>query len=99
VHAYGGAFGLEEAEIQKMQETLQALKYDDYDRLIQLCDNICGASGIMRMEDRIADIISRYPDYPEEKRRVTFGLIDYFETKTGQDIYMLSCGGNTVDHY
>ena len=99
VHAYGGAFDLEESEIKEMQNKLQALEYDDYDRLIQLCDNISGASGIMRMEDRIADIVSRYPDYPEEKRRVTFGLIDYFEHKTGQDIYELACGGNTVDHY
>jgi hypothetical protein len=26
-------------------------------------------------------------------------LIDYFNEKTGSDIYELSCGGNTLDHY
>ena len=99
VDAYGGAFDLEDHEIQEMRDALNEMEYDDYDRLIQLCDNISGASGIMRMEDRIADILSRYAHFPEEKRKAIFGLVDYFEQKTGQDIYMLACGGHTTDHY
>ena len=99
VDAYGGAFDLKDNEIQEMRDALKTMEYDDYDRLIQLCDNISGASGIMRMEDRIADIISRYSHFPEEKRQATFGLVDYFEQKTGKDIYQLACGGHTVDHY
>lgn len=99
IRAYGGSFDLEDGQIKEMEAALLSTEYDDYDRLIQLCDNISGASGIMRMEDRIADIESRYPSYPEEKKRITFQLIDYFNAKTGSDIYILSCGGNTVDHY
>ena len=99
VDAYGGAFDLKDNEVQEMRDALKTMEYDDYDRLIQLCDNISGASGIMRMEDRIADIISRYSHFPEEKRQATFGLVDYFEQKTGKDIYQLACGGHTVDHY
>ena len=96
---YGGAFDLTDEQIEEMFDALAQIEYDDYDRLIQLCDNISGASGIMRMEDRLADIISRYPNYPEEKRVLTLQLIDYFNEKTGDDIYNLSCGGHTVDHY
>lgn len=97
--AYGGAFDLTAEQIEEMRAELQSIVYDDYDRLIQLCDNISGASGIMRMEDRIADIAARYHHYPEEKRNRTLALVDYFNKKTGSDIYLLSCGGNTVDHY
>ena len=97
--AYGGAFDLTAEQIEEMRAELESIVYDDYDRLIQLCDNISGASGIMRMEDRIADIESRYHHYPEEKRNRTLALVDYFNKKTGSDIYLLSCGGNTVDHY
>ena len=97
--AYGGEFDLPAEQIEEMRTALESIVYDDYDRLIQLCDNISGASGIMRMEDRIADIESRYHHYPEEKRNRTLALVDYFNKKTGSDIYLLSCGGNTVDHY
>ncbi len=99
ITAYGGDFDLAEEEIREMSDALDALVYDDYDRLIQLCDNISGASGIMRMEDRIADIQLRYDSYPEEKRNVTLSLVDYFNKKTGSDIYQLSCGGKVVDYY
>lgn len=97
--AYGGEFDLPAEQIEEMRTALESIVYDDYDRLIQLCDNISGASGIMRMEDRIADIISRYHHFPEDKRNSTVALVDYFNQKTGSDIYLLSCGGNTVDHY
>ena len=97
--AYGGAFDLTDEQLREMEEALLACEYDDYDRLIQLCDNISGASGIMRMEDRIADIQARYNSYPDEKREKTLSLITYFEQRTGQDIYDLTCNGHTVDHY
>lgn len=97
--AYGGEFDLPAEQIEEMRTALESIVYDDYDRLIQLCDNISGASGIMRMEDRIADIISRYHHFPEDKRTSTLFLVDYFNQKTGSDIYLLSCGENTVDHY
>ncbi len=96
---YGGAFDLTDAQLDEMVSALDAIDYDDYDRLIQLCDNISGASGIMRMEDRLQDIMSRYPNYPDDKRVLTLKLIDYFNERTGSDIYELSCGGHTVDHY
>ena len=96
---YGGAFDLTEEQLDEMFTALAAIDYDDYDRLIQLCDNISGASGIMRLEERLQDIISRYPNYPDDKRILTMKLIDYFNERTGSDIYELSCGGHTVDHY
>ncbi len=99
LNAYGGAFDLEPEQLKEMETELLSIEYDDYDRLIQVCDNISGASGIMRMEDRIADIQSRYPNYPAEKRIRTLELVRYFEKKTGADIYDLTCDGQVTDHY
>ena len=99
IDAYGGAFDVSKEAIEEMKQALERLEYDDYDRLIQLCDNISGASGIMRMEDRIRDIRSRYPNYPEKKEKITLRLIDYFSEKCGADIYALACHGRLADHY
>ena len=40
--AYGGAFDLTAEQIEEMRAELESIVYDDYDRLIQLCDNISG---------------------------------------------------------
>ena len=99
LEGYGGAFDLTEKEINELEQNLQSIVYDDYDRLIQLCDNISGASGIMKIEDRISDIISRYPNYPQEKMELTLQLKDEFERRLGTDIYTVTCDGHTVDRY
>ena len=61
--------------------------YDDYDRLIQLCDSIAGAEGVMDMEDRMADVKRRYGTYPQTKWEANLALKRYFEKKMGQDLY------------
>ncbi len=41
--------------------------YDDYDRLIQLCDSLAGAEGVLDIEDRMNDVKKRYGFYPQDK--------------------------------
>ncbi len=76
----------EEAELGA---ALADLVYNDYDRLIQLCDSMAGAEGVMKMEDRMADVKRRYGSYPQEKWDKNMELKRYFEEKTGKELYAL----------
>lgn len=82
-----GKADISEAELQEMESTLKETEYDDYDRLIQLCDCLAGAEGVLEMEERMADVKKRYGRYPQEKWDKNMELKAYFEAKTGKDIY------------
>lgn len=89
IHDYIGRFDIGDDEIRELEEALAAVEYDDYDRLIQLCDSMAGAEGVMAMEDRMSDVSRRYGSYPQEKWDKNMALKDYFSTKAGKDIYEL----------
>lgn len=84
---YIGKFDIEDSEVTALATALAQVEYDDYDRLIQLCDSIAGAEGVMNIEDRMADVKRRYGKYPQEKWDKNIELKKYFEDKTGKDIY------------
>ena len=87
VDDYVGNFDTSEAELKLIKEKLKEMDYDDYDRLIQLCDAIGGSEGVMDMEERMNDVERRYGSYPEEKRKANHRLKTYFEEKMKSDIY------------
>lgn len=57
------------------------LQLDDYDYLIQLCDSIATAEGIVSIEERMLDVKKRYGYYPREKWERNMELKEYFEDK------------------
>ena len=61
--------------------------FDDYDRLIQLCDSLAGSEGGMDMEERMLDVKRRYGSYPQDKWDSNLRLKEYFEKRTGKNIY------------
>ena len=76
------------AEQQKqLQDMLDQLVYDDYDRLIQLCDALAMAEGVVDIETRMLDVKNRYGYYPQEKWDNNLWLKAYFEAKAGKSIY------------
>lgn len=89
LRCYIGNRDIPQSQQQELEDTLSTISYDDYDRLIQLCDCLAGAEGVMDMEDRMADVKRRYGDYPQEKWNANMALKAYFEGKTGSDIYEL----------
>ena len=89
VHDYIGNFDTDDEELKMIRAGLAEMDYDDYDRLIQLCDAIGGADGVMDMEERMNDVESRYGYYPEEKRNANRRLKVYFEEKMKSDIYAI----------
>lgn len=77
-------------ETALIEETLKRVTLDDYDRLIQLCDAISGAEGVMDIEERMGDVKRRYGSYPQEKWDKNLQLKRYFEEMAdGTDLYTL----------
>ena len=70
-----------------IRDRLEEVELDDYDRLIQLCDSISGAEGVMDIIDRMSDVKRRYGYYDPEKWNTNLGLKEYFERKMGMDLY------------
>jgi len=70
-----------------LSAALAAITYDDYDRLIQLCDCLAGSEGVVDMAARMEDIRFRYGSYPQDKWDANMRLKAYFEEKTRKDIY------------
>ena len=86
---YIGNFDISQEQQNELQTMLEDLTFDDYDRLIQLCDCLAGSEGIMDMEARMLDVKKRYGFYRQDKWDTNLWLKAYFEEKTGSDIYEL----------
>lgn len=84
---YIGNFDTTKEEFQLIQGTLKTVVMDEYDRLIQLCDAIGGAEGVLDIEERMNDVKKRYGSYPQEKWDANLKLKRHFEEKMRKDIY------------
>ena len=74
-----------------LQEFLETVILDDYDRLIQLCDAISSADGAVIIEKRLVDVAMRhgFTERMFEKWQAFFDLKRLFDNKTGCNIYTL----------
>ena len=74
-----------------IRDYLNNLEYDDYDKLIILCDALADANGFCILEKRFIDTTRRYGIYPFtiERWNKTYEYKDYFENMAGRFIYML----------
>ena len=68
--------------------------YDDYDKLIQLCDAVSLPEGACIMEKRFVDVALRHGvrDYTTQRWRAYLNLKRYFDSLCGCDIYALLPG-------
>lgn len=87
--AYIGNRDIPAEQQRELERLLSKLEYDDYDRLIQLCDSLASAGGVVDMEERMLDVKRRYGSYPQEKWDANMALKAYFGQKTGRDLYEL----------
>lgn len=87
LEVYIGNFDLVPEQQAQVQQLLEELEFDDYDRLIQLCDCLAGSDGVMDMEARMADVKRRYGFYRQDKWDANMALKAYFEEKCGSNIY------------
>jgi hypothetical protein len=87
IETYVGKFDAPEEDIEMIRDKLKETTQDDYDKLIQLCDAIAGAEGIMDIIDRMNDVKMRYGSYDPEMWQTNLDLKNYFEKKMGMDLY------------
>ena len=87
IEGYVGNFDTTEEETKVIRTKLQEVQFDEYDKLIQLCDAISGAEGVMNIVDRMNDVRMRYGAYDWDKWNTNLALKDYFEQKMGKDLY------------
>ena len=83
---YIGKWDVTPEQQQELRALLAEMVYDDYDRLIQVCDSLAGIT-VVDMEERMADVKRRYGSYPQDKWDRNLEMKGYFEEKMGQDIY------------
>lgn len=76
-----------EEELKMIQDALEIVVMDEYDKLIQLCDSLAGSDGVLDIEERMGDVKNRYGFYPKEKWDNNLKLKKHFEEKMGKNIY------------
>lgn len=76
-------------ETALIETNLATMVYDEYDWLIQLCDSLAGAEGVMNIEERMLDVKRRYGAYPQHKWDINMNLLRHFEELAGRNIYDL----------
>ncbi|MBN2548005.1 MAG: HD domain-containing protein [Anaerolineales bacterium] len=81
-------------ELQFVRDYIAHIEYDDYDRLIQLCDCLALPNGYCLMEKRMVDVVMRYGlhDHTLSRWKAFFKAKEHFESLIGISIYHLLPG-------
>lgn len=91
IMTYFGEFDCSDEQRSFVETFLSNAEYDDYDRLIQLCDAISLPQGACLMEKRLIDVALRHgiPDFTIEKWKAFLQLKQYFDELCNCNIYQL----------
>lgn len=94
IKAAFGKWDCSQEEYNFVKEYLKTVEYDDYDRLIQLCDVLAQPTGFCLIEKRMVDVAMRHGIHEGilSKWEATFETQNYFENKIGKSIYSLLPG-------
>lgn len=89
-----GTFDVSKEDYQFMQEFVANAVYDDYDRLVQLCDALAVPTGFCILEKRFVDVTIRYGIHPAtiDRWKKILEIKERFEEKIGCSIYTLLPG-------
>ena len=86
-----GPWDLSEEETAWLRDYLGRQCYDDYDRLVQLCDALADKNGFCILEKRFVDVALRYGLHPStlDRWKKAIELKAYFSGLCGCNIYEL----------
>lgn len=90
--AYSGKnFDCSERELAQIERFLERAEYDDYDKLIQLCDAMSLPSGVTIVDARLMDVAMRhgFNDYTIRKWQSIFDIKSHFDGLCHGNIYAL----------
>jgi hypothetical protein len=81
-------------ELEWVAAYISKLEYNDYDRLIQLCDAVSVDTGYWLIEKRLLDVGIRrgVSEYSPQRWQKMLEIRDYFEKKLGCSVYSLLPG-------
>jgi hypothetical protein len=92
INVYSGQLSdCTESELGMLTSFLESVEYNDYDRLIQLCDALCLSTGVCLVEQRLIDVGLRYGINPWTMRKwkAVLDLKRHFDELAGMNIYSL----------
>lgn len=92
IDAYaGGDLDCTPVEMAVIESFISEVIFDDYDKLIQLCDAMSMAEGVCLIELRLFDGVRRYGfnDFTLRKWDAFFELKKYFSELCGKNVYDL----------
>ena len=94
IRAFNGRMDCTGEQLAFLQDFLSRNPYDDYDRLIQLCDAISLPDGACIVEKRLVDVALRHgvTELSIEKWKAFLQLKKQFDHKCGCSIYSLLPG-------
>lgn len=89
-----GTWDCSDEEYNFVKNYIDSVAYDDYDRLIQLCDALALPNGFCLMEKRMVDVALRHGIHEHilPKWKAAFETKEYFEKKMGKSIYSVLPG-------
>lgn len=97
-----GKWDVSEADFYFMRDFVASAQYDDYDRLVQLGDNLALATGFCLLEKRFVDTTRRYGvnEYTVPRWNAVLKIKEYFEERMGTSVYQVLPGikESTFDH-
>lgn len=91
IASFNGKPDCSQDELQKLQTNLNAMNYDAYDRLIQLCDALATADGIVTIQQRLIDVAIRngVGERYRQKWEAFLDIKQEFDRLCGCNIYTL----------
>lgn len=94
IHTSIGIFDVSKQEYDFMKHFVETAVYDDYDRLVQLCDSLALPTGFCLLEKRFVDVTLRYGTHPAtlDRWKKVLELKQYFEAIIHSSIYDLLPG-------
>ncbi len=94
IHTSIGTFDMDEEDYLFLKEFIANAVYDDYDRLVQLCDSLAMPTGFCLLEKRFVDVTIRYGVHPATIARweKILEIKAFFEKETGCAVYTLLPG-------
>ena len=94
IHSSIGTFDVSGEDYQFMEKFIDNAVYDDYDRLVQLCDALALPTGFCTLEKRFVDVTIRYGVHPYtvDRWKKILEIRSDFEEKIQCSIYELLPG-------
>ena len=83
-----GKWDITKEDYEFMKNFITEVVYDDYDKLVQMCDSLALPNGFCFLEKRFVDVAMRYGvnEYTTKRWGAIYDIKKYFEDITGKSI-------------